>query len=169
MAQITNVHPQRWLMTKRNMKWNKSSIIDTMGARRCYSISFAGRVTQLLMIPGSLADQVFTDALVKAYHRKHPLKKRGAPSFATCLCAALAKSHWHPHSPDKFWSNWPHDQAGLYWGPKDLCPYSTHCVWYCEEHIHPHLPCCDPAHQNHCWSRCLREKHIKKVYSQGPS
>ena len=46
-----------------------------------------------------LADQVFMDALVKVYHNKHPLKEQGAPSFATHLCVALAKSHWHPHSP----------------------------------------------------------------------
>ena len=46
-----------------------------------------------------LADQVFMDALVKAYHKKHPLEGKEAPTFATCLCAALAKSHWHPHSP----------------------------------------------------------------------
>ena len=45
------------------------------------------------------ADQVFMDALVKAYHRKHPLKKEGAPTFTTHLCTALAKSCWHPHSP----------------------------------------------------------------------
>ena len=45
------------------------------------------------------ADQVFTDALVKAYHRKHPLEGKEAPTFATHLCVALAKSHWHPHSP----------------------------------------------------------------------
>ena len=45
------------------------------------------------------ADQVFADALVKAYHIKHPLEGRGAPTFTTCLYAALAKSHWHPHSP----------------------------------------------------------------------
>ena len=46
-----------------------------------------------------LADQVFADALVKAYHRKHPLERKGAPTFATHLCVSLAKSHWHPHSP----------------------------------------------------------------------
>ena len=45
------------------------------------------------------AEQVFMDALVKAYHKKHPLKGRGAGTFATHLCAALAKSHWHPHNP----------------------------------------------------------------------
>ena len=45
------------------------------------------------------ADQVFTDALVKAYHRKHPLDERKAPTFTTHLQAALAKSHWHPHNP----------------------------------------------------------------------
>ena len=43
-----------------------------------------------------LADQVFADALMKAYHRKHPLKGEKAPTFATHLCTALAKSHWHP-------------------------------------------------------------------------
>ena len=46
-----------------------------------------------------LADQVFADALVKAYHRKHPLDGGKAPNFATHLWAALAKSHWHPHNP----------------------------------------------------------------------
>ena len=46
-----------------------------------------------------LADQVFVDALMKAYHKKHPLKGKEAPTFATCLCVALAMSHWHPHSP----------------------------------------------------------------------
>ena len=45
------------------------------------------------------ADQVFTDALVKAYHKKHPFEGKEAPTFTTCLCAALAKSHWHPHNP----------------------------------------------------------------------
>ena len=45
------------------------------------------------------ADQVFAEALMKAYHKKHPLEGKGAPTFATCLCVALAKSHWHPHSP----------------------------------------------------------------------
>ena len=45
------------------------------------------------------ADQVFADALVRVYHRKHPLEGKGAPTFAMCLQAALAKSHWHPHSP----------------------------------------------------------------------
>ena len=45
------------------------------------------------------ADQVFTDTLVKAYHRKQPLKGEKAPTFATHLCAALAKSHWCPHNP----------------------------------------------------------------------
>ena len=46
-----------------------------------------------------LADQVFMDALVKAYHRKHPLKGKGTPTFTTCLCMALVKSHWCPHNP----------------------------------------------------------------------
>ena len=46
------------------------------------------------------ADQVFADTLVKAYHRKHPLNEgKKAPTFVTHLCMALAKSHWHPHSP----------------------------------------------------------------------
>ena len=45
------------------------------------------------------ADQVFTDTLVKAYHKKHPLKGKEAQTFTTCLCVALAKSHWHPHNP----------------------------------------------------------------------
>ena len=45
------------------------------------------------------ADQVFVDALMKAYHRKHPLEEEKAPTFATCLHMALAKFHWHPHSP----------------------------------------------------------------------
>ena len=45
------------------------------------------------------ADQVFTDALVQAYYRKHPLNAEKAPTFATHLQAALAKSHWHPYSP----------------------------------------------------------------------
>ena len=45
------------------------------------------------------ADQVFADTLVKAYYRKHPLKGKEAPTFATHLCTALAKSHWCPHSP----------------------------------------------------------------------
>ena len=31
------------------------------------------------------ADQVFAEALVKAYHRKHPLEGREAPTFAMCL------------------------------------------------------------------------------------
>ena len=46
-----------------------------------------------------LADQVFMDALVKAYHRKHPLEGREVGTFTTHLCAALAKSHWCPHNP----------------------------------------------------------------------
>ena len=46
-----------------------------------------------------LADQVFVDTLMKAYHKKHPLKGGEAPSFTTHLCVALAKSHWHPHNP----------------------------------------------------------------------
>ena len=46
-----------------------------------------------------LADQVFTDALVKAYHRKHPLNEKETPTFTTHHCAALAKSHWLPHNP----------------------------------------------------------------------
>ena len=45
------------------------------------------------------ADQVFADALMKAYHRKHPLKGEKAPAFATHLHVALAKSYWCPHSP----------------------------------------------------------------------
>ena len=45
------------------------------------------------------ADQVFVDALVKAYHKKHPLEGKEAPTFATHLHVALAKSHWCPHSP----------------------------------------------------------------------
>ena len=74
-----------------------------------------------------------------------------------------------PQPTDEFWSDWPHNQAGLYWGLKDLCPYSTHCIWYCEEHIHPHSPSCNPAHQNCHQSKRLREKHVEEVYSQGPS
>ena len=46
-----------------------------------------------------LADQVFMDALVKDYHRKHPLNRGEAPTFAMHLQAALAKSHWCPHNP----------------------------------------------------------------------
>ena len=46
-----------------------------------------------------LADQVFVEALIKAYHRKHPLEREKTPTFTTNLCAALAKSHWHPHNP----------------------------------------------------------------------
>ena len=45
------------------------------------------------------ADQVFADALVRVYHRKHPLKGKEAGSFANGLRMALAKSHWHPHNP----------------------------------------------------------------------
>ena len=45
------------------------------------------------------ADQVFVDALVRAYHRKHSLEGKEAPSSATHLCVALAKSHWRPHKP----------------------------------------------------------------------
>ena len=45
------------------------------------------------------ADQVFADTLVRAYHRKHPLKEKEVGSFANCLCTTLAKSHWHPHNP----------------------------------------------------------------------
>ena len=45
------------------------------------------------------ADQVFADALVRAYHKKHPLGGKEALTFAMCLQAALAKSHWHPHNP----------------------------------------------------------------------
>ena len=45
------------------------------------------------------ADQVFADALVRAYHRKHPLKRKETESSKNHLCAALAKSHWHPHNP----------------------------------------------------------------------
>ena len=45
------------------------------------------------------ADQIFTDTLVKAYHRKHPLKEGKTPTLAMHLQAALAKSHWCPHSP----------------------------------------------------------------------
>ena len=46
-----------------------------------------------------LADQVFADSLVKAYHKKHPLDGRETPTLATHLWTALAKSHWHPHTP----------------------------------------------------------------------
>ena len=46
-----------------------------------------------------LADQVFVDALIKAYYRKYPLNKKETPTFTTHLCAALAKSHWLPHNP----------------------------------------------------------------------
>ena len=46
-----------------------------------------------------LADQVFADTLVKTYHKKHPLERKGAPTFTTHLCTALAKSHWCLHSP----------------------------------------------------------------------
>ena len=46
-----------------------------------------------------LADQVFMDALMKAYHRKNPLNREKTPTFATHLHTALAKSHWHPHNP----------------------------------------------------------------------
>ena len=46
-----------------------------------------------------LANQVFVDTLMKAYHRKHPLNGGKTSTFATHLQAALAKSHWHPHSP----------------------------------------------------------------------
>ena len=45
------------------------------------------------------ADQVFTDAPMKAYHRKHLLEGEKAPTFATHLHVALAKSHWCPHNP----------------------------------------------------------------------
>ena len=43
-----------------------------------------------------LADQVFMDALMKAYHRKHPLEGGNTPTFTMHLQAALAKSHWCP-------------------------------------------------------------------------
>ena len=114
------------------------------------------------------ADQVFMDTLMRAYHRKYPPNGEKAPTFTTHLCAALAKSHWHPQNP-LMNNDWSCNQTGLYWGPKDLCPYGTYCIWYHEEHVHPHAPCCSLAHQTHCWSRCLWEKCVKKVYSQGPS
>ena len=45
------------------------------------------------------ADQVYADALVKTYHKKHPLRGEKTPLFTTHLHVALFKSHWHPHNP----------------------------------------------------------------------
>ena len=30
---------------------------------------------------------------------KHPLNEKETPTLTTCLCTALAKSHWLPHNP----------------------------------------------------------------------
>ena len=69
------------------------------------------------------ADQVFTDALVKAYHRKHPLKGKKAPTFATCLHMTLAKSHWCPHSPlTNFGVTGPATKQDCIGAPKTFAP-----------------------------------------------
>ena len=116
------------------------------------------------------ADQVFMDTLMKAYHRKHPLNRGEAPTFATHLQAALAKSHWCPHNPlMNFGVTGPATKQDYIGAPKisaPMVPFASGTMKNMSTPTH-----CAAAQPIKLTTKAddLERSALKTVYSQGPS